>query len=72
MYTVHLAISPKILNDLSPVRQADQYNLRNRSQLIIPNVKTVNMGLKKYKISRTSDMGDYTITSKRNRFFKEL
>ena len=26
------------------LRQADQYNLRNRSQLIIPNVKTVNHG----------------------------
>ena len=31
MYKVHRGISPDILNDLSPLRQADQYNLRNRS-----------------------------------------
>ena len=30
------------LSDLFPLRQAHQYNLRNRSQFIIPNVKTVN------------------------------
>ena len=42
MYKVHRGISPEILNDLSPLRQADQYNLRNRSQFIISNAKTVN------------------------------
>ena len=44
MYKVHRGISPEILNDLFPLKQADQYNLRNRSQVIIPNVKTVNHG----------------------------
>ena len=44
MYKVHRGISPEILNDLFTLRQADQYNLRNRSQFIIPNVKTVNHG----------------------------
>ena len=39
-------VEPEILNDLLPLRQADQYNLRNRSEFIIPNVKTVNHGLK--------------------------
>ena len=29
---------------LFPLRQADQYNLRNRSQFIIPNKKTVKDG----------------------------
>ena len=42
MYKVHHGISPEILNDLFPLCQADQYNLRNRSKFIIPNVKTVN------------------------------
>ena len=42
MYKVHRGISPEILSDLFPLRQAHQYNLRNRSQFIIPNVKTVN------------------------------
>ena len=41
MYKVHCGISPEVLNDLFPLRQADQYNLRNRSQFIITNVKTV-------------------------------
>ena len=37
-----MIFSPEILNDLFPSRQADQYNLKNRAQFIIPNVKTVN------------------------------
>ena len=49
MYKVHRGISPKIFNDLFPLRQADQYNLRNRSQVIIPNVKTVNYGSESLK-----------------------
>ena len=44
MYKVYCGISPEILNDLFPLMQADQYSLRNRSQFIIPNVKTVNHG----------------------------
>ena len=44
MYKEHHGISPEILTDLFPLRQADQYNLRNRSQFIIPNVKTLNHG----------------------------
>ena len=40
MYEVPHGISLEILNDLFPLRQADQYNLRNRSQFIISNVKT--------------------------------
>ena len=41
MYKVHSDISPEILNGIFPLRQDDQYNLRNRSQFIIPNKKTV-------------------------------
>ena len=44
MYKVTCGISPETLNDLFPLNQADQYSLRNRSQFIIPNVKTVNHG----------------------------
>ena len=44
MYKVHRGISPEILNDLFPLRQTEQYYLRNRSQFIIPNVKTINYG----------------------------
>ena len=40
-----MIFSSEILNDLFPLRQADQYNLKNRAQFIIPNVKTVHHGL---------------------------
>ena len=50
MYKVHPGISPEFLNDLFPLRQADQYNSRNRSQFIIPNVKTVNHGTMASKV----------------------
>ena len=43
-YKVHRGISQEILNDFFLLRHADQYNLTNRSQLIIPDVKTVNNG----------------------------
>ena len=35
-------ISPKTVNCLFPLRQADQYNSRNTSQIEICNVETVN------------------------------
>ena len=34
----------EILNDLFLLRQAEQYNLRSKSQFIIPHVKTENHG----------------------------
>ena len=49
MYKVHRGISPEILNDLFPLRQAEQYYIRNRSQFIILNVKTVNHGFQSLK-----------------------
>ena len=42
MYKVHRGFSPGMLNYLLPLGQTCQYNLRNRSQFIIPSVKTVN------------------------------
>ena len=42
MYKVHRGISPEILYDLFSLKQADQNNVRNMSQFIISNVKTVN------------------------------
>ena len=44
MHKVYRGVSLEILSDLFPLRQADQYNLRNRSQFIIPNVQTINHG----------------------------
>ena len=44
MYKMHRGISPENSNDLFPLRQAEQYNLRNSSWFIIPNVKTVDNG----------------------------
>ena len=49
MYKVHCGISLEILLDLFLLRQAKQYSLRNRSQFIIPNMKTVNHCLENLK-----------------------
>ena len=49
MYKVYRAISSEIWNDLFPLRQADQYSLRYRSQFIIPNVEIVNHGFENIK-----------------------
>ena len=49
MNKVHGGISQEILNDLFPLRRAEQNSLRNRSQFMIPNVKTVNHGFKSLK-----------------------
>ena len=49
MYKVYRGISPGILNDLFPARQLDQYSFRNRLQLVIPNVKTLNTGFQSIK-----------------------
>ena len=46
---MHRGISPENLNDLFSLRQTDQYNLRNRSQFIIPNVKIVNQSFESLK-----------------------
>ena len=61
MHKVHRGISPELLNDLFLLREADLYNLRNRSQFIIPNVKTENHGFQSLRYH----MGDYTITLKK-------
>ena len=49
---MHRGISPEILNDLFPLRQADQYNLSNRSQFSIPNVKILNHGFESLRCLR--------------------
>ena len=45
IYKIDCGISPEILHDLFPVRLVDQYNLKNRSQSIIPNAKLATMVL---------------------------
>ena len=52
MDKVHRRISSKVLNNLFLLRQADQYNLGNRLQFIILNVKSVNHGLESLKYLR--------------------
>ena len=46
MYKIHRVINQKFW---FPLRQADQYNLRNKSQFIIPKVETVNYGFENLK-----------------------
>ena len=50
MYKVH-----RISHDLLPLRQADQCNLRNRPQFVIPNAATVKRG----RVLRSSRLYHY-------------
>ena len=52
MYKAHRGISPATWNGLFPLRPADLYNLRNSSQFIIPNFKTVNHGFESLRYLR--------------------
>ena len=49
MCKVHRVFSPEILNDFFPLGQAGQYYLRNRSQFIIPSMKTLNYDFESLK-----------------------
>ena len=72
MYKVIRGISLDILNDLFLIRQEDQFNLRNRSQFITSNVKTVNHGFDSLKYLGFKIRETITITSERNKIFKKL
>ena len=80
MYKVYRGILPEIWKDLFLLRKRDQYNLRNRSRLIIPNVNIVHhgsenlkyLGLKIWEVAYQGLMRDYNTISKRNRFFKDF
>ena len=67
MYRIHCGISLEILNDLFSLRKADQYNLRSRSQFIIPTVKTVHQGFQSLRYLGLKTW-QTIITFKRNRF----
>ena len=80
MYKVYRGILPEIWKDLFLLRKRDQYNLRNRSRLIIPNKNIVHhgfenrkyLGLKIWEVAYQGHMRDYNTISKRNRFFKDF
>ena len=45
MFQVHTKTSPEIIQDVFQVKDQGNYNLRNQTDFVIPQVKSVNYGL---------------------------
>ena len=45
MFQVHTKTSPEIIQDVFQVKDQGNYNLRNQTDFVIPQVKSVNRGL---------------------------
>ena len=45
MFKVHTKTSPEIMQEVFQVKEEGNYNLRNQTDFVIPQVKSVNHGL---------------------------
>ena len=45
MFKVHTKTSPEIMQEVFQVKEQGNYNLRNQTDFVIPQVKSVNHGL---------------------------
>ena len=45
MFKVHTKTSPEIIQEVFLVKEQGNYNLQNRTDFVIPQVKSVNHGL---------------------------
>ena len=50
MFKVHTKTSSKIMQEVFQVKKQRNYNLRNKTDFIIPQVKSVNHGLKSIRV----------------------
>ena len=57
MFQVHTKTSPEIIQDVFQVKDQGNYNLRNQTDFVIPQVKSVNHGLEIIRSLRTKNMG---------------
>ena len=46
MFKVHIETSPEIMQEIFPIKEHGQYNLRNQTHFVIPCVKSVNYDTK--------------------------
>ena len=46
MFKVHTETSPEIMQEVFLVKKQGHYNLQNQTDFVIPQVKSVNYGLK--------------------------
>ena len=46
MFKVHTKTSPEIMQEVFLIKEQGNYNLRNQTDFVIPQVKSVNYGLK--------------------------
>ena len=51
-FKVHNSTSPEIMQEVFLVKEQGNYNLRNQTNFVIPQVKSVNYGLEKIWVLR--------------------
>ena len=56
MFKVHIKTSLEIMQEVFQVKEQGNYNLRDQTDFVIPQVKSVNHGLESYGF-RTKNMG---------------
>ena len=56
MFKVHIKTSLEIMQEVFQVKEQGNYNLRDQTDFVIPQVKSVNHGLESYDF-RTKNMG---------------
>ena len=50
MFKVHTKTSPEIMQEVFLVKEQGNYNLRNQTDFVIPEVKSVNYGLESIRV----------------------
>ena len=50
MFKVHTKTSPEIMQEVFLVKEQGNYNLRNQTDFVIPQVKRVNYGLESIRV----------------------
>ena len=50
MFKVHTKTSPEIMQEVFLIKEQGNYNLRNQTDFVIPQVKSVNRGLESIRL----------------------
>ena len=57
MFKVHTKTALEIMQEVFLVKEQENYNLQNQTDFVIPQVKSVNYGLKVIRVFWTENMG---------------
>ena len=59
MFKVHTKTSPEIMQEVFQVKEQGNYDLRNQTDFVIPQVKSVNRGLESVRFLRPKIWGKW-------------